>query len=49
MSEDLTTSAPPKAANKIKNNKRAQMPSTFMSLLDPPLAGPEITKFIAEL
>ena len=35
MSEDLTASAPPKAANKIINNKRAQMPSTFMSLLDP--------------
>ena len=37
MSEDLTASAPPQAVDKIINNKRAQVPSTCMSLLDPPL------------
>ena len=40
MHEDVTASVPTKAADKTINNKRAHMPSPFVSLLDSPLAVP---------
>jgi len=40
VSEDLTSSASSKSADKIINSKRAQMPTPFVSLKDRPLAVP---------